>query len=240
MYIIKSQREKNKELQLQKQQQEANEEIYKLMLSQQEKIDEARSVEKNRISQEMHDGILGRLFGARLSLDSLNLVNTEDAISKRSKYISELKNIEDDIRKVSHELNSDFVNQSGYFNMVNNLVETQMTAYNIDYTFKADSNINWDMLDNKIKIHLYRILQETMQNIYKHAESTLVDIEFYLDKNKLNLKITDNGVGFDQTKTKNGIGLKNIKDRLKEINGFFNVTSQINKGTSVIITVPNI
>lgn len=124
--------------------------------------------------------------------------------------------------------------------MVNNLVETQMTAYNIDYTFKADSNINWDMLDNKIKIHLYRILQETMQNIYKHAESTLVDIEFYLDKNKLNLKITDNGVGFDQTKTKNGIGLKNIKDRLKEINGFFNVTSQINKGTSVIITVPNI
>ncbi len=240
LYIIKSQREKNKELQLQKQQQEANEEIYKLMLSQQEKIDEARSVEKNRISQEMHDGILGRLFGARLSLDSLNLVNTEDAISKRSKYISELKNIEDDIRKVSHELNSDFVNQSGYFNMVNNLVETQMTAYNIDYTFKADSNINWDMLDNKIKIHLYRILQETMQNIYKHAESTLVDIEFYLDKNKLNLKITDNGVGFDQTKTKNGIGLKNIKDRLKEINGFFNVTSQINKGTSVIITVPNI
>ncbi|MCP4054546.1 MAG: two-component sensor histidine kinase [Mesoflavibacter sp.] len=240
LYIIKSQREKNKELQLQKQQQEANEEIYKLMLSQQEKIDEARSVEKNRISQEMHDGILGRLFGARLSLDSLNLVNTQDAISKRSKYISELKNIEDDIRKVSHELNSDFVNQSGYFNMVNNLVETQMTAYNIDYTFKADSNINWDMLDNKIKIHLYRILQETMQNIYKHAESTLVDIEFYLDKNKLNLKITDNGVGFDQTKTKNGIGLKNIKDRLKEINGFFNVTSQINKGTSVTITVPNI
>ena len=56
MYIIKSQREKNKELQLKKQQQEANEEIYKLMLSQQEKIDEARSVEKNRISQEMHDG----------------------------------------------------------------------------------------------------------------------------------------------------------------------------------------
>ena len=61
------------------------------MLSQQEKIDEARSVEKNRISQEIHDGILGRLFGARLSLDSLNLVKTDEAISKRSNYISELK-----------------------------------------------------------------------------------------------------------------------------------------------------
>lgn len=142
LYIIKTQREKNKELQLQRQQQEANEEIYKLMLSQQEKIDEARSQEKNRISQEMHDGILGRLFGVRLSLDSLNLAKTEEAIYKRRSYIFELKKIEDDIRKVSHELNSEFVNRLGYYDMIKTLVETQMTAYNIDYTFQEDSNIN--------------------------------------------------------------------------------------------------
>lgn len=240
LYIIKTQREKNKELQLQKQQQEANEEIYKLMLSQQEKIDEARSVEKNRISQEIHDGILGRLFGARLSLDSLNLVKTDEAISKRSNYILELKNIEDDIRKVSHELNSDFVNQSGYFDMVKTLIETQMTAYNIKYSFEADSNISWDSLNNKIKIHLYRILQETMQNIYKHAKATKVDIAFGLEKNTLTLKIIDNGVGFDQTKSKSGIGLKNITVRLKEINGKFKVLSKTDQGTSIFITVPNI
>lgn len=240
LYIIKTQREKNKELQLQKQQQEANEEIYKLMLSQQEKIDEARSVEKNRISQEIHDGILGRLFGARLSLDSLNLFKTDEAISKRSNYISELKNIEDDIRKVSHELNSDFVNQSGYYDMVKTLIETQMTAYNIKYSFEADSNISWDSLNNKIKIHLYRVLQETMQNIYKHAKATKVDIAFGLEKNTLTLKIIDNGVGFDQTKSKSGIGLKNITDRLKEINAKFKVSSKTDQGTSIFITVPNI
>lgn len=240
LYIIKTQREKNKELQLQKQQQEANEEIYKLMLSQQEKIDEARSVEKNRISQEIHDGILGRLFGARLSLDSLNLVKTDEAISKRSNYISELKNIEDDIRKVSHELNSDFVNQSGYYDMVKTLIETQMTAYDIKYSFEADSNISWDSLNNKIKIHLYRVLQETMQNIYKHAKATKVDIAFGLEKNTLTLKIIDNGVGFDQTKSKSGIGLKNITDRLKEINAKFKVSSKTDQGTSIFITVPNI
>jgi len=240
LYIIKTQREKNKELQLQKQQQEANEEIYKLMLSQQEKIDEARTVEKNRISQEIHDGILGRLFGARLSLDSLNLVKTDAAILKRSNYISELKNIEDDIRKVSHELNSDFVNRSGYYDMVKTLIETQMTAYNIDYSFQANSNINWDSLNNKIKIHLYRVLQETMQNIYKHAKATKVDIAFSLERNILILEIIDNGVGFDQTKTKTGIGLKNIADRLKEINGSFEVSSKTDQGTSIFITVPNI
>ena len=141
---------------------------------------------------------------------------------------------------MSHELNSDFVNQSGYYDMVKTLIETQMTAYNIKYSFEADSSISWDSLNNKIKIHLYRILQETMQNIYKHAKATKVDIAFGLEKNTLTLKIIDNGVGFDQTKSKSGIGLKNITDRLKEINAKFKVLSKTDQGTSIFITVPNI
>ena len=237
LYVIKTQREKNKELQLQRQQQEANEEIYKLMLSQQDKIDEVRSLEKNRISQEIHDGILGRLFGARLSLDSLNLVNTEDAKAKRSNYIAELKNIEEDIRKVSHELNTDFV-ESGYLDMIKTLIETQMIAYGINYTFESNSEINWDSLDNKTKIHFYRILQETMQNIYKHAKASQVDISFEKEKNNLILRITDNGVGFDINKSKKGIGLKNINDRLKEIKGYLDLNTKPNQGTTITITVP--
>ncbi|MDA0177630.1 ATP-binding protein [Mesoflavibacter profundi] len=239
LYVIKSQREKNKELQLEKQQQQANEEIYGLMLSQQDKIDEARTIEKNRISQEIHDGILGRLFGARLSLDSLNNLNTEEATLKRSNYIHELKNIEEDIRKVSHELNTDFV-KSGYLDMIKSLVDAQMMAYGIAYTFNADSNINWDNLDNKIKIHLYRILQETMQNTYKHAKASKVDITFSLEKNTLNLSIVDNGVGFDTNKSKKGIGLKNISDRLKEIKGKLDIQTQLQQGTTIHIYVPNV
>ena len=76
IYIILAQRAKNKELKFAKQQQETNEEIYNLMLSQQDKVDEARALEKKRISEELHDGILGRLFGTRLSLDSLNMANS--------------------------------------------------------------------------------------------------------------------------------------------------------------------
>lgn len=240
LYIIKSQREKNKELQLERQQQEANEEIYKLMLSQQDKIDEARSLEKNRISKDIHDGILGNLFGVRLSLDSLNLSTTPEAINKRSNYITELKNIEEEIRKVSHELNTDFIHQSGYLDIIKALIDTQMVAYNIKYSFNADQAINWDALNSKIKIHVYRILQETMQNTFKHANATMVDITFKLSKDLLTLSITDDGEGFDLNKSKKGIGLKNISSRIKEINGQLNIQTQKNKGTIITITVPTL
>ena len=240
LYIIKTQREKNKELQLERQQQEANEEIYKLMLSQQDKIDEARSLEKNRISKDIHDGILGKLFGVRLSLDGLNLSVNKEAIDKRSYYISELKNIEEDIRKVSHELNTDFIKQSGFLDIVKTLVDAQMNAYKIEYTFYGDDSIDWDALNNKVKIHLYRILQETMQNAYKHAEATKVDISFKMEANALVFCISDNGKGFDTHKAKKGIGLKNIEDRIQEINGELKIKSHENTGTKIIIIVPTI
>ena len=238
LYILKTQREKNKELQLERQQQEANQEIYGLMLSQQDNIDEARKLEKNRISKDIHDGILGKLFGVRLSLDSLNLnVNTE-AIDKRSHYINELKNIEDDIRKVSHDLNTDFIKKAGFLDIVKTLVETQMGAYKIAYSFIGDDSINWDALDNTVKIHLYRILQETMQNAYKHAQATKVVISYKKEDTNLVFNITDDGEGFDMYKSKKGIGLKNIEDRVQEIKGKLLITSQKQKGTDITIIVP--
>lgn len=239
LYIIKTQREKNKELQLAQQQQEANEEIYNLMLSQQDKMDEARALEKQRISQELHDGILGRLFGARLSLDSLNLSKTEDAVANRGNYINELKVIEQDIRKVSHDLNTDFIAHSGFLDIIETLVETQTLAYNLESTITADQDINWDAISNKTKIHFYRIVQESLQNIYKHAEATRVDITFKQKNNLISLAIKDNGSGFDENKAKKGIGLKNMRSRVKEIKGVLNIKTKANLGTTIEIRVPN-
>ena len=125
LYLVIAQRNNNIELKFVQKQQETNEEIYNLMLSQNESIEEARDLEKKRISQELHDGVLGRLFGTRLSLDSLNNNNSQEAIKSRNLYISELKTIEDEIRKVSHELNTDFVSGSGFIDIIKTLVETQ-------------------------------------------------------------------------------------------------------------------
>lgn len=239
LYIIVTQRNKNKELKFSQQQQEANEEIYNLMLSQQDKIDEARVAEKKRVSQEIHDGILSRLFGIRLSLDSLNMSVQPKAIETREKYLVDLKEIESDLRQVSHELNTDFVSGSNYISIIKTLVETQTKVYKLKYDLKNDDNIDWDSVSNKTKIHYYRIIQEALQNIYKHADALEVNISFKQKNNVICLTISDNGSGFDLNKARKGIGLKNINTRVQEINGTLEIYSTANSGTKLIIKVPN-
>jgi signal transduction histidine kinase len=93
LFVIRTQRAKNRELLLKQQQQKVNEEIYNLMITQQATIEENRVKEKKRIAQELHDGVLGRLFGARLNLDSLNRFSDDESITSRFNYLAELKNI---------------------------------------------------------------------------------------------------------------------------------------------------
>ncbi|TJY38239.1 tetratricopeptide repeat protein [Pontimicrobium aquaticum] len=238
LYFVITQRAKNRKLEFIQKQQEANEEIYNLMLAQQDKIEEGRTHEKKRISEELHDGILGKLFGTRLSLDSLNLVQTEEAAKSRSQYIEQLKTIETEIRKISHDLNSDFVADSRFIDIIKALVETQTTAYNISYKFTNDDSIDWEEMPNKTKIHIYRMLQETMQNIYKHANASLVKISFQLKNNVILCTIEDDGSGFNVNKARKGIGLKNIDSRIRDIGGKVEVYSKIDVGTIIKIFIP--
>jgi signal transduction histidine kinase len=238
IYIIINQRAKNKQLRFNQMQQAANEEIYNLMLAQQNKIEEGRTVEKKRISKELHDGILGKLFGTRLNLDSLNMANTPEAVKTREKYLNGLKNIEEEIRKISHDLSNDFVSESNFVDIITALIETQTQAYNLKYNFKNDASIHWEEFPNKTKIHIYRMLQETLQNIYKHANANEVKISFKLKNSVILMTIEDDGEGFNINKARKGIGLKNIDSRVSEIGGMVKVFSEINKGTKFEISIP--
>ena len=238
VYLFISQRAKNRKLKLIQVQQKANEDIYNLMLGQQDKVDEARAKEKMRVSKELHDGVLGGLFGVRLSLDSINFKDGKEAMMTRAKYISQLQTIEQDIRKISHELNTDFVSGSGFMDIVTELVETQTQAYNLKQEFEYTDDISWDLVSNKTKINIYRIIQESMQNIYKHANAKAIKISMSLEKNVICLNIIDDGNGFDTAKSKKGIGLKNMRSRVEDINGDITFTSQSGHGTTVNVKIP--
>lgn len=237
-YVVISQRAKNRKLKLIQVQQKANEDIYNLMLSQQDKVDEVRTQEKKRISEELHDGVLGRLFGTRLSLDSINFKDGKDAMMSRANYIGQLKTIEEDIRKISHELNTDFVSGSGFMGIVSELIENQTLAYGLKSQFNYTDDISWDSVSNKVKINIYRVIQESMQNIYKHANAKALKISISLEKNVICLDIIDDGQGFDTTKNKKGIGLKNMTSRVEGIHGKINFISQSGQGTTVNVKIP--
>jgi len=227
-------------LRLKQVQQEANEEIYNLMLKQQDKIEEARAGEKIRVSKELHDGVLGKLFGVRLSLDSLNFSEGKEAALSRGRYVGELKEIEQEIRQISHEMNTDFVAGSGFVDILQELVDNQTKAYDLESEFSASEAVNWEHMSNKVKINMYRIVQETMQNVYKHAKASRISIAISLINNDICLEIKDDGCGFDTTRQRRGIGLKNITSRVSEVGGSVEFQSKPGQGTRVQVFIPQL
>lgn len=240
LYTIRSQRLQNMRLELERKQQAANEQIYNLMIDQQNKITEGRKREKKRISAELHDGVLGSLFGTRLSLGSLNTKNDESAIQNRQAYIERLKEIEEEIRSISHNLQSKVLREEQIFSsLIEELMEIQSQASNFSYIINYDKKFDWDLVDSKLKINIYRIIQESIQNINKYAKASDVFLTFKtLDKDHILIKIEDNGIGFNVNKKSKGIGLSNIESRTKEIKGKLKISSRINKGTIIELSIP--
>jgi signal transduction histidine kinase/Flp pilus assembly protein TadD len=239
LYIIKAQKTKNRELLFKQEQQKVNEEIYNLMISQQNTIETNRVIEKKRVAQELHDGVLGRMFGVRMNLDGLNRFNDEMAVNQRNSYLAELKNIEQDIREISHDLNrekSELINN--FVAIVNNLFEDQKKTFKPKLITIIDPAIKWELLSNAIKINLYRIIQESLQNINKYANANTIKVELKKNGDDLFLSINDDGVGFNVNKAKRGIGIQNIQSRTNECNGTVDIKSNKGEGTTITITVP--
>lgn len=239
LYIIKAQKTKNRELVFKQEQQKVNEEIYNLMISQQNTIETNRVKEKKRVAQELHDGVLGRMFGIRMNLDSLNRIDDGTAIERRTNYLSELKNIEQDIREISHDLNrekSELINN--FVAIVDNLLEDQKKTFKPKLIAVIDRKIKWELLSNSSKINLYRIIQESLQNINKYAEANTIKVELKKLDGDLVLTISDDGKGFDINKMKKGIGLQNIQSRTVECNGTVDIQSKKGNGTVITIAVP--
>jgi signal transduction histidine kinase len=238
-YITKMQHAKNKELQFEKDQQKANEEIYQLMLDQQTKIEEGRQKEKKRISQELHDGVMSKLTSTRLNLFVLSRKTDEETIKKCLTHIEGIQNIEKEIRSISHDLAQDiFSGKDSFKTIVTELFEQQKTNSGVDCDLEIDDKINWDSIESNTKMHLYRIFQESLQNIYKYAKATNIAASIALHNSTINVDITDNGVGFDVKKLKEGIGLKNMNSRVKVLQGTIDIESQIGKGTHINLIIP--
>ena len=231
-YFYRWQKQRQKELLLEQEQKQANEEVYNLMINQQNQMDFVKAQEQKRISQELHDAILGKLFGARMNLDFLNNNESEEIKRDKEKYIQEIIQVEKQIRQISHELNDDqrtIINN--YQLMIDKLVEEQevLLKLKIDYNFNA--KIPWEKLTAEEKINLYRIFQETFHNINKYAKAEKVIFSFTLENNKLKINIIDDGIGFNLRRAAKGIGIKNMKERAKLINAIYTIESEIDKGT---------
>ncbi|MFP2995763.1 tetratricopeptide repeat protein [Spongiivirga sp. MCCC 1A20706] len=233
LLIVRWQRNVREKLIIEQKQQKANEEIYQLMLNQQTKLNEGRSIERKRFSKELHDGVLSRLFGVRLSLESMNL-NGQN--STKELYVNELQGIEKEIRQISHDLGNDlFQGKHDFVNVVDDLLIRQSDAASWEYELNSDPSIDWDGISNEHKMHIYRIIQEALQNVNKYANASVVSIKFEQQENQISISITDDGAGFNIDDNAKGIGLKNMRSRAQDINADIEITSKKDIGTTITL-----
>lgn len=239
LYVVITQKMKNRELAFKQEQQATNQEIYNMMILHQEKVDATSNYEKNRMAQELHDGVLSKMFGTRMNLDSLNEANDEETIAVRHKYIQELKSIEQEIREISHDLSSvkgKIINN--FVLIVIELLEEQKKSFTSDLVYSIEKTMSWEKLDNTAKINFYRILQESLQNSNKYANAKTITVSFFQTEENITMKVEDDGIGFDVAKKKKGIGLKNMISRTEESNGIYELISKQGKGTITTVSIP--
>ncbi|WP_437368978.1 tetratricopeptide repeat-containing sensor histidine kinase [Maribacter litoralis] len=238
IYIIINQRAKNQKLRFDQQQQINNQEIFNLMLMQKQKVDEVKRLEQKRISEELHDGVLGKMLGARMILTGLNKRATDEAIQEKSKALGSLQEIENEIRSISHELShSAYQKISNFTDSVETLLANNRNT-EIKTIFHFNEDENWDSLAGEIKINVYRIIQETFQNAIKHAKCSFFEITFYRNDEQFNVIMSDNGIGYNVNKGRKGIGIRNITSRIDKLKGTFHIDSTEGKGTTISLNIP--
>lgn len=230
IFLINRLKSKNKELNFIQEQQKANEKIYQLMLSQQTKTEEARKEERNRIAMELHDGIVNSIFTTRFNLIQLD----PEAPDKKEQLVKELENTEHEIRRISHDLKQNLLFEDKSFpEIVENLVASQNNPFHTKFDLSIDKYINWALVSADDKIHVYRILQEAIQNVNKYSKAERCFIMLLKTSDTLTIRIWDNGIGFNVEKSKKGIGIKNIEERTKALGGSLKISSKINEGTTI-------
>jgi signal transduction histidine kinase len=239
LYFIKREKSKNEKLLFENEEQKANEQIYLISLKQQEKLEKEKIKERNRIAEELHDGILSKLFGTRVGLGFLDIEGDEELKVKHQLFLKELQIIEKDIREVSHKLSDNFDStQISFTTIIRQLSENKSKIGNFKYDLNFDECIPWQDIDERIKVNLYRIIQEALQNITKYAAADYVSITFLLKTKNLEVIIKDDGIGFNLRQKKKGIGIKNMTSRVKKINGIISIDSKLNEGVLIRIRIP--
>ena len=236
--MIRSRISRRKELYLIQQKELADEELFNLTKEFQSSLVKAKEAEQKKLSKELHDGIVNKIYGIRMMLGSLNANSDETSKSQRLGYIKELHVLESEVRDLSHDLNADFSKYVGEFNyLLEQLVQNNDAIGNTHFTSEIAPEIDWNMYSSVVKINIYRILQELLQNVSKYAQAQNCYVTIFEHEKHLIVEVKDNGIGFNVNLASKGIGLKNIIERAKSIDSEIDIMSNKNEGSVIKLKV---
>lgn len=186
------------------------------------------------LSQELHDNI-----GQLLSLAKLNMSLVEMSSTTSHESISQTKELLNtaisDLRDISKTLNTEYVKEKD----IKESIERELAMLRRTRKFQAAFETTGTpfFIKAERRLILYRMIQESLNNIVKHAGATQINIQMDYKEEVLEIVITDNGIGFDPVTTQNGVGLMNIRQRSSMIDSKVTINSQVGEGTTLSFLV---
>lgn len=186
----------------------------------------AQEKERTRIAADLHDGLIGKLTVVRMKSQISNAPLDIDTLLGES--IAEA-------RRISHDLMPPMIEYTPVYELVSQLAEPWKQKIAINYVpdIRTDADIN-----PQVKIQLIRVVQELITNIIKHARATAITIRLRQTNGLIVLSVSDNGVGFDTSILKQGLGLGSLEMRAQYLNGRHKLKSKPGAGTKVLLAFP--
>ncbi len=200
--------------------------------------------ERSRMANELHDGIMVQLSAAKM-----NMMNLSDSYDDRSnmvymsmadceQMIAQLENITTELRRTAHNLMPDMLLQGGLAEAIFYFCNSLQQNTNLIISFQQHGDI--PRLQSEFELSVYRIVQELLQNVIKHAHASKVIVQLaQVEEKILAITVEDDGVGFNiahttrDSKHAGGMGLKSIRTRVEVLNGAMDISSDPGMGTAV-------
>ncbi len=190
------------------------------------------------ISREIHDNISLSLTLAKLHLHTLEWNDKKASNEKVDTSIHLLTNSIADLSDISKSLNADIIIQHGLLKAIEDELQRirQAGLFTLDYELTGTPLF----MDNQKELIIFRIIQESFNNIIKHAEADNARLVLHYNTVKLNITISDDGMGFDTelSSANHHAGLKNMETRIKVLKGEMNISSRPGKGTVLSFNIP--
>ncbi|MEO7983408.1 MAG: sensor histidine kinase, partial [Bacteroidota bacterium] len=201
---------------------------------------QAEEEERKRIAGDLHDSVAQKMVVAKMNLESLgNKINEMSGPEQKiyQNIATLLEESTTEVRNLSHSMMPQAFSHSGLTDAVKDFLD-KVPVRDLQIHFDAEGDFT-GMKENT-SLMIYRVIQEAVQNVLKHAKATTLDIAMITENNECDITIEDNGIGFNSTAPglKQSAGLKNIQSRIDYLNGKLEINSHPGKGTVLAFFIP--
>ncbi|MDQ8003461.1 MAG: histidine kinase [Pedobacter sp.] len=192
--------------------------------------------ERNRTAKELHDAVASTLSAAKMQLNRISETNNTECTASKEKTLALIDAAAREVRSISHNMAPNILLEEGLTHAIESFCH-KASSSNLQITtyFFGDTT----SLDAEYALIIYRIVQEAVNNIIKHANASEALVQLNVSDMQLDITIEDNGKGFDVNGIKkNGLGISNLINRIQLLNGSHEISSTINEGTNIYINIP--